>query len=43
MEPHVHGVRTELNELNKSGNFGQFCKAIRQKFKEYAAAKTEEI
>ena len=35
MEPHVSGVRALLNDLNKTGKFSQFCKAVRSKFKQY--------
>lgn len=38
IEPHVSGVRALLNDLNKTGNFSQFCKAVRSKFKQHCAA-----
>ena len=34
VEPTIPGLRELLNNLNKTGNFTEFCKVVRQKFKE---------
>ena len=33
----MSGVRTLLNELNRTGNLSLFCKAVRCKFKDHCA------